>query len=262
MKEDDKRKTGVSVVIPTYNRPDYLERILRCISSQTRKVDEIIVINDNSDNLAEYSSVIEAFRNEMEIRYIVNEKNMGAPCCRNIGIRKSRYCYLALTDDDDEWKNDKIEKQLKVMKSGNYGLLYTYGTAVDEDGKEIYRFEGQENNLQSLLRKNFIPSSSVMVSYEAISRAGMFDLQMPSCQDWDMWIRIISLGYAFKGIEEPLVVYHKHERGSIGTGTKAEEGYRLYYRKHLPKYIRYFLFTKDIKYALYAAKMAIRHTKK
>lgn len=257
MSNVNNRSIGVSVVIPTYNRPDYLERILRCISCQTRKVNEVIVINDNSDNLDEYDRVIEAFRNKMEIQYIVNEKNMGAPYSRNLGIEKSRYCYLALTDDDDEWENDKIEKQFAVMQSGNYGLLYTYGIAVDEEGKEIYRFGGQENNLKSLLKKNFIPSSSVMVSYEAIFGAGMFDLQMPSCQDWDMWIRIISSGYAFKGIEEPLVIYHRHGKGSIGTGTKVEKGYRLYYRKHLRKYIRFFLFSKDFKIALYAVRMAV-----
>ena len=261
MNDEKKREIGVSVVIPTYNRPDYLIRILQSICNQTRKVEEVIIVNDHSQNLSEYNMVIDEFRDKIDMKYIVNEKNMGAPYCRNIGIQESKYCYIALTDDDDEWMADKIEKQFERMQSGSYGLLYTYGIAVDKDNKEICRFEEQETNLRSLLKKNFIPSSSVMVSYDAISKAGMFDIRMPSCQDWDMWIRIIASGFAFQGIEEPLIVYHKHDRASIGTGIKVKEGYKLYYKKHLKKYIKFFLLSNDYRVALYAIKMATQHRK-
>ena len=66
-----KLKNGVSVVIPTYNRPDYLTRLLKSIERQTKKVDEIIIVNDCSDNKDEYKQVIDSFT-KLNIIYIFN----------------------------------------------------------------------------------------------------------------------------------------------------------------------------------------------
>lgn len=254
MLEKENRKTkvkelqrGVSVVIPTYNRPDYLERLLKSIQRQTIHVDEIIIVNDHSKNKCEYENVINSFK-DMNIIYIYNRENYGAPMCRNIGIQKASYDLLALTDDDDEWEQTKTEKQVKFFSNNNeIGLLYTWGKAVDESGKCVYSFrgEGEGNDLKSLLISDFIPSSSVMVKTEAIRKVRGFDIRFPSCQDWDMWVRIIADGNKYGVVKEDLLIYHMHSGSSIGKSEKAYIGYRKFYRKHLIKYFKLFCNKDD-----------------
>lgn len=245
---------GVSVVVPTYNRPDYLNRLLKSIEKQTRPVDEIIIVNDCSSNIGEYYDIIGQFTPNLNITHIVNDANQGAPVCRNIGIKASHYKYIALTDDDDEWEVEKNAKEYELISTGRLGLVYSHGVCVDESGNILYKFEGmgRGHDLKAILRKCFIPSSSVMVTHEAICEAGMFDPRMPSCQDWDMWVRIIKNGYAYGVVEEKLIIYHKHSGESIGASPKARIGYRLFYRKHIKQYISMFLFSKEYKICLRA----------
>ena len=251
---------GVSVVIPTYDRPDYLTRLLKSIVVQTRPVDEVIIVNDHSSDQAEYNKVIDSFSDILKIRYFVTPTHRGAPFCRNYGIEQCNYKYIALTDDDDEWEKNKTEKEYECLKlDSNVGLVYTKGIAVDDGGEELYKFEGctNEHDLKAILRECFIPSSSVMVKYDAIKEAGLFDEHMPSCQDWDMWTRIINHGFSYCKVNEYLLVYHKHNRQSVGKSTKARKGYTRYYRKHLFLYIKYFLFTKEYRICLHAIKKTI-----
>lgn len=253
------RPIGVSVVVPTYGRPNYLKRLLQSIKRQTRPVDEIIVVNDCSPDIDAYCAVIRQFAESMNIRHIVNKTNQGAPVCRNIGIEASNYKYIALTDDDDEWEAEKNAMEFELIRRGNIGLVYSHGISVDETGKVLYKFAGtgRGHDLKILLSECFIPSSSVMVTYEAICTAGMFDPKLPSCQDWDMWVRIVQAGYAYDVVARTLLVYHKHSEPSIGAGPKAKKGYKLFYRKHLKLYISNFLFSKEYKKCLQAIKTAV-----
>ena len=84
-----------------------------------------------------------------------------------------------------------------------------------------------------------------MVAKRAIMKNKGFDLRFPSVQDWDMWVRIIKSGYEYKVVREDLLIYHKHERESIGGSPKAKLGYKLFYKKHFLMYCRYFLNRKD-----------------
>lgn len=255
----NERLDGVSVVIPTYNRPDYIKRMLTSITKQTLPVDEVIIVNDCSPNIEQYEAVIKEFKGILNVKHIVAEKNQGAPSCRNQGIKLSKYKYIALTDDDDEWTPQKNEEEYERIKKGDVGLVYSHGTAVDEQGNIVYEFKGSGcgKDLKSLLRECFIPSSSVMVTYEAIAKANFFDPQMPSCQDWDMWVRILEKGYSYDVIKKPLLIYHIHGGESIGTSLKAAEGYRRFYRKHYKQYIKMFLFTGEYKKCLHAIKIAL-----
>ena len=99
----------ISVIIASYKRPEKLNKLLQSIFSQTFLPSEIIVVDDCSMMDKEYKDVINNFQKKFNnIIYIKNKRNFGAPKSRNIGIMKSSYEWIALTDDDDIWLPKKL----------------------------------------------------------------------------------------------------------------------------------------------------------
>ncbi|MRS01743.1 glycosyltransferase family 2 protein, partial [bacterium] len=190
----------VSIVIPTYKRPDYLNRLLESIARQTFQGFEVIVVDDNSPNREEYEHVISKFKSIFkEMHFVSNDANRGAPFSRNRGIRLAKYSLIALVDDDDEWLPEKLTRQVALFSNSpeNVGIVYTWTDAIIEKGDVVHRYRGEIEGkaLKEILRECFIPSPSVMVRKKSIEDAGLFDETLPSCQDWDMWTRILLAGY-------------------------------------------------------------------
>lgn len=247
---------NVSIIIPTYNRSDMLDRLLESVINQTYKNFEVIVVDDNSNNIEAYKKVVDKYSKAInEFTYYRNAENKGAPYCRNLGIKKSKYELLAFVDDDDEWLPDKLKLQVKkIINNPKIGLVYTWTNAVDEKYNVLYEYKYsiKGNALYEILKKCFIPSPSVMVKKTVFDKTGLFDESFPSCQDWDMWTRIFAEGYHCDVVKKVVTLYHKHENPTIGTSKKAAIGYRLFYRKHMFKYIKVFLKKFEIKQIIIA----------
>lgn len=230
----------VSIVIPTYNRPLFLERLLNSIEKQTFRDYEVIVVDDNSPNKKEIERILHRYKKSLpSLIYLPNEKNYGAPYSRNSGIYRSSGELIALVDDDDEWMPAKLEKQINyfAQTSDAIGFVYTWAK-VYKDNKTIREEKStlEGNILKELLITNFIPSPSVLAKKEALLKAGLFDLEMPSCQDWDMWVKLCAAGYQCGVVPSFESIYHKHDDESIGSSPKALEGYQIFYDKHLQLY--------------------------
>ena len=246
----------VSIVIPTYNRPDFLDRLLQSVSSQTHQDYEVIVVDDISPNLSDYIPVIDKYKAIFsQFNFLSNELNRGAPYSRNRGILESQYDLVALVDDDDEWLPSKLEKQVKLFAANdqNIGLVYTWADAVDVSGNVVHKYRSEFIGCpkKEILRDCFIPAPSVMVRKNAIIAAGLFDESFPSCQDWDMWTRIIMKGYEVRVVKDVVTFYHKHNNGNIGLSKNAKIGYKMYYKKNLVNwYYNIRLLPKFLKYGL------------
>lgn len=235
----------ISVVVPTYKRPDCLRRLLKSIASQTRLPDEVIVVDDFSCLDEQYSEVISEFTLVLpSLKFTCLAENSGAPVARNKGIDLAEGDWIALVDDDDEWMPEKLNKQVALLEAQNdiqLGFVYTWAKALGQDGQESYDacISIQGDARRALLNTNFILSPSVLVSKEAFERVGGFDERLPSCQDWDTWINVALAGYHFATVEEQLVIYHRHGGKSIGLSPRAKLGYRLLLEKHWWHIIRY-----------------------
>ncbi|XKE47226.1 glycosyltransferase family 2 protein [Halomonas organivorans] len=242
----------ISVVIPTYKRPGLLKRLLQSITEQTVKPKEIIVVDDCSDMISEYEEVIDDFRKCFpSLQFLVQPENGGAPKARNRGIRKASCDWVALVDDDDEWLPNKLEVQATIIQNTrltNLGLVYTWTKAVGDNGLESYesKISVTGDARSRIVSTNFIMSASVIVKRQAILEAGLFDESLPSCQDWDMWIRIFMKGYECDVAREVLTIYHRHGGESIGLSSKALLGYRVLLEKHWFAILR---FTSPLNWA-------------
>lgn len=207
----------VSVIIPTYKRHQKLQRAVESVLAQTFKPTEIIVIND--DPQTDINTVIPQ---DERIRTIAHDTNMGAPASRNDGIETSTGQYIALLDDDDEWREEKLERQLARFAEldDDYGMVYT-GQEIIRNGETVLithpQIEGEI--FSQLLQSNFIPSQSPLIRRECFNNVGFFDTSLESSQDYDMWLRIAK-DYKIASIPEPLTVaYHGHD-GRISDNPK------------------------------------------
>jgi len=196
----------VSIVLPTYNRANLLERALRSIINQTYSNFEVIVVDDCSKDATEH--VVRSFHDE-RIRYIRHEKNMGAVTARNTGINAGRGEYIAFQDSDDEWLSTKLEKQVNAFNFGppDLGVVYTSFWLIDQGKKiliprsDVKQTEGKIHT--ALLEKNFVNTPTTVVRKECFEKVGVFE-NLPRLQEWGLWLKI-SKHYHFRHINEPLV---------------------------------------------------------
>ena len=235
----------ISVVIPTYKRPESLKKLLDSIFAQSERPNEVIIIDDFSNMNKEYNKVISSLPNsDIKIFIYFNEKNMGAPFSRNFGILKAKGDWIALVDDDDIWLREKLkcQKELIEKSSINYDFITCNSYIQTNDIKKKittiphYFFK---NPKKYILQSNYIMSPTVLIRKSALINSGLFDEQLPSCQDWDMWVRIILKGYKIISIEKPLTIYKKDNKNSIGLSKNAKKGYKIFLRKHYNNILKY-----------------------
>lgn len=241
-------KLKVSIVIPTYNRPHLLDRLLKTIAAQTFKDYEVIVVDDHSLNEKTYANLIRKHQKKTKkIKYFRNKSNQGAPRCRNLGILAAKHQLIALADDDDEWLPRKLEKQVEVFKTrwNDFELVYTALLFKDEKGlihnPPTSVYEGTP--LKQMLRGNVpLYSSSLLFKKKTLVDIGLFDEKFTSHQDFDLCVRIFDAGYRCFPIREKLVIYHVQE-DSITSSPQNYRGMVMLMRKHFGLYTRKVPFT-------------------
>lgn len=171
------------------------------VQNQTYKDLEIIVVDDGSkDN----TKAVVASIQDVRLRYIHHEKNQGLAATRNTGIAAAGGRYIAFLDDDDEWRHNKIEKQLQVIERHDAVLCASASTKTGKK-TQVYRKSVVDH---SVLRKGNIFDPSSLMAKAAVFQDLLFDVELPRSQgeDWDMFIRIASK-YRIGYIDEPLVIY-------------------------------------------------------
>lgn len=164
----------VSVIVATYRREAPLERALNSLAEQTFSQFEIIVVDDNStpEWNQKVNNIITSFQckyPQIELCYIVNEKNRGSAQTRNIGIEEARGTYITFLDDDDIYLPEKINRQVNFMLRGNYDYSVTDLDLYNENDQLIdrrTRSNIQETTQQALLEyhlKHHITGTDTMM---------------------------------------------------------------------------------------------------
>lgn len=187
-----------SVVIPTFNRENFIKDCVTSVICQTWQPDEVIVVDDGSvDNTWEtlkkfgFSDRANA---KTPFRYIF-QHNKGVSSARNIGIKASRYEYIALLDSDDLWKKDKLEKQMSGLKneSFNFRLSHTneiwIRNGVRVNAHKKHAKSGGDIFLKCLKLCCISPSSS-LIHRSIFDDFGYFDESLLACEDYDFWLRV------------------------------------------------------------------------
>lgn len=200
----------VSVVIPVYNCAQYIVKAIESAYMQNVSL-EVIVINDNSsDNIEQ---VLSKYLHYDNFVYIKNNTNIGVAKSRNIGVKIAKGKFIAYLDSDDWWREDKLIKQLKLIKEKNCVLCYTARELVSETGISTGRVINVRDsiNYSQLLLHNSISCSSVLVKKEV---ALNFPMEYSKYhEDFITWLKILKYNGQVYGIDEPLLLYRLSKKG-------------------------------------------------
>lgn len=200
----------VSVVITTYKRPiDILERAVKSVLAQTYSNLELFVINDAPQEKA----LVDEIRVRLEklkdprIRYIVQSKNMGANVARNTGLCEANGRFIAYLDDDDEWIETKLALQMGCMDE-NTAIVCAPFFFRTEKGDVLREISVPENPLSAILEGNYFgPTSFSLLRTDFVRECGGFDVELPRCQEYELWIRLISK-YGIRYVDTPVGFYY------------------------------------------------------
>ena len=217
--ESQRNNPAVTVVIAAYNSAHYIGQTLDSVKAQTFADYEVIVVNDGSEDRADLERIIDS--HPLPVIY-VSQENKGVSAARNAAIRIGRGKFYAQIDADDQWTPDYLEVQLGILSAEpDVTLVYPNATIIGDgsDGtKEFMEVSPSEGdvNFESLVRQQCVVMTCVTARMSAIREAGMFDETLRSCEDFDLWLRIVKNGGRIVYHRRPLALYRRHE-GSLSS---------------------------------------------
>ena len=209
--------SSVTAIIPTFRSEKVVIRAIDSVLNQSSPVDEIIVVDDASDD--QTVKVVRDFAtNHPQIRLIVNNQNLGPGQSRNVAWNLATSEYLAFLDADDTWHPKKIELQREWFKVNSSEVIcgtqhcIINQTETHSDGEKISRF-----TIKDLLRRNRFTTPSVMLRRNIPLR---FDPKLRLSEDYLLWMEIASEFGHMNRINQPLTILHKPEFGAHGLSSK------------------------------------------
>lgn len=196
----------ISVIIPTYNRRQFLARAIDSVLGQTCRDFELIVVDDGStDNTAR---CVAAYGEQ--VRYIY-QANRGPAAARNTGIGAAGGALIAFLDSDDLFAPEKLAVQQAAMDDRPEYLIshtdeiwYRRGQLLNQKKKH---FRPYGFIFDVCLKLCVVGMSTVMVRRELFERIGYFDEELLCCEDYDLWLRA-SVLFPFLKVDRPLTIKH------------------------------------------------------
>jgi glycosyltransferase involved in cell wall biosynthesis len=186
----------VSVVIPTYNRPDLLERAVRSVQAQTLPNVEIIVVNDCGVPVDELLQKLDNGRHQ--VLSIRAAHNLGRGGVRNLGLKLASGKYVAYLDDDDYYYPQHLDVLYRFILEKSAKVVYTDSLNAIQEMRGSQWITVRTNlmyssdfDMSKMLVENYIPTLCILHERSCLEKTGLFDESLRSHEDWDMWIRLM-----------------------------------------------------------------------
>lgn len=211
-----------SIVIPLYNKQEYITACIQSVFNQHFTDWELWVINDGSTDHS--LSKLTAFKDER--LHIFNQANKGLSAARNQGIQLSRGTWIVFLDADDLWKSNHLLQLYNLIKAypeasllgTNYELFYPSGKTF------VHRFDlpfEQHGIIEPFFKyscnANVTVPSSIAVHKTVFQTIGLFDEKITYSEDIDFYIRALSV-YFMAYHAEASCLYRMNDEGQMTQG--------------------------------------------
>jgi glycosyltransferase involved in cell wall biosynthesis len=229
----------VNVVIPCFNAASFIGEAIESALKQTYFATSIIVVDDGSTDAT--PDIVARFGRRVAL---LRQRNLGPSAARNLALDVSNSDYIAFLDADDRWHPDKIACQVRFLRQHEEcGAVHTgvryidaAGAAVDRHDNAHHRPRTQGRCLQTLLARNAITTSSLLVRRDVLG-TDRFPVGLHAAEDWDLWLRLMErtrLGY----LASPLTDYRVHDRNTSRAAEKMLRGRLTVLERALERTIR------------------------
>ena len=216
---------NISVVIPTYNRIELLKRSIDSVINQTIKPSEIIIVDDGSNDGTEAM-----VKKKYDSLKLIKQKNKGASAARNSGIKASSGEWICFLDSDDEWKNDKLEKQITAVANNSDYKFFHSNEIWIKNGKRINQKKKHKKYGGDIFKKCLdmcrISPSSVLIDKNIFEEIGFFNENLVVCEDYELWLRICDK-YEVFFIDESLIFKYGGHQGQLSYSIDSIEYHRI-----------------------------------
>ena len=216
----------VNVIIPTFNRALKVVRAVDSVLKQTYKDFEITVVDDGStDNTSQLLAPFNA-----EITYISHPNNKGVSAARNTGIKASQSPLIAFLDSDDYWLPEKLGQQVDFMKNNpNIQVCQTDEIWV-RNGLRVNPKKKHKKPSGYIFKQSLklclVSPSAVMIRRHLFDDIGLFDEELPVCEDYDLWLRI-SCNHEVHLIEKKLIVKEGGGNDQLSSSLNGMDRFRI-----------------------------------
>lgn len=209
----------ISVIMPCFNAAPYVEEAVRSVLDQTYPGVELIVVDDGSTDKS--PEIVARLSGEYAGRLTqVAQDNAGPYAARNHGLRLAKGEFVAFLDADDWWSRDCLEKLLAaVHEDPACALAYCGWQNVGREGGAGAPYVPPDYELEDKAAR-FLraaapwPIHAALVRRSVMDEVGGFDLDLPTCMDYDLWLRI-AVARPIRLVPEVLAFYRHHQSGQI-----------------------------------------------
>jgi glycosyltransferase involved in cell wall biosynthesis len=201
----------ISVIIPTFNREAFLAEAIQSVLDQDylfglseQGLYEILVIDDGSTDSTR--KIVNSFEGKIKYHF---QENKGISAARNFGLSIARGKYIAFLDSDDLWEKEKLKIQINFLENNPKArLCYTEETWIRRGVRVNPKRKHRKYSgwiFDKVLPLCLLSLSSVLFRRELFEEIGVFDEELPVCEDYDLGIRIAQR-YPVHLISRPLIV--------------------------------------------------------
>ncbi|NND82786.1 MAG: glycosyltransferase [Gammaproteobacteria bacterium] len=196
----------LSIIIPTFNRAEVLGRALDSVRSQcwleAQDDWEIIVVDDGSTDAT--ASLLASDYPEVRV---LSQPNSGVSSARNRGLEAASGEWLALLDSDDEWLPHKLRRQFEALEASGLQFCHTEEIWV-RNGVRVNQMHKHQKSggwiFERCLPLCAVSPSSTIMHRSIFDSVGLFDENLPACEDYDMWLRV-SAQYQVAYVEQACI---------------------------------------------------------
>ena len=202
----------VSVIMPVYNAEAYLKEAIDSALRQTYRNIELIIVDDCSkDRSLEIARSYE--QRDARVRVIAGEENQGVARVRNRGIQEAKGEYIALLDSDDAWREDKLERQVRLLESKGAQIAYCSYDFMDDNGNKIMRpfIVPEQTDYKKMLISSVISCSTALVDAK-LMKAHPFRAECYH-EDYALWMELMQIPVKVVGDKE-IMMHYRQLRGS------------------------------------------------
>lgn len=194
---------AISVIVPSHNRSAFLMKAIESILEQSFVDFEIIVVDDGSTD--DTYHMLQRYPGTRVIR----QKRLGVSAARNKGIKMSCAPLIAFLDSDDLWLPEKLAIQFNFFKANPDALICQTEEIWIRNGRRVNPKKHHRKPCGEIfepsLKLCLVSPSAVMVRRCLLDEIGLFDENLPACEDYDLWLRV-ACRYPIHLIADPLVV--------------------------------------------------------